>query len=306
MHRRIIPALSIVLILITGLAYMASRQQQSSTSDISVSASFYPLGFFAQRIIGSHGTVSIITPAGVEPHDYEPTPADIATMHHSSVVVLNGGGLEAWAGAIAEQLTGSTTRLVVAGDGLATRDLAQDGVTGTDPHIWLNPVLAKQEVQRIADAVIASDPVHTSDYRSNEQHLLAMLDSVDQTYRYGLRTCAGRDIVTSHLAFGYLAEQYQLQQVGIAGLSPDEEPSPAQLGAIAAFVKDRNVHTIFFESLVSPKLSQTIARETGAVTAELNPIEGLTSDQAAHGETYQTIMLQNLTNLETALQCQSA
>ena len=306
MNHRITVAISITLFVIAGLIYVASRQQQVRQSDIVVSASFYPLGFFAQQIIGSHGTVSIITPAGAEPHDYEPTPADVATMQRSSVVVLNGGGLEAWGPAILEQLKGSATRLVIVGDGLATRDVTEDGVAGIDPHIWLSPVLARQEAQRIADAIRASDPAHAADYRSNEQQLLAMLDTVDQAYQYGLRACVTRDIVTSHLAFGYLAQQYQLQQVGIAGLSPDEEPSPAQLAAIAQFVKDRNVHTIYFESLISPKLAQAIAQETGAITAELNPIEGLTADQVAHGDTYQTIMLRNLTSLQGSLQCPSA
>ena len=305
MNRRFFGAISVVALFILGLLFLASRPQQATGLGVKVSASFYPLGFFAGQILGSHGTVTTITPAGVEPHDYEPTPIDVATMNQSVIVVLNGGGLEAWVSAIKDQLKGSSTRLVIAGDGLANRNLTADGVAGIDPHIWLDPVLAKREAQRIAEAIIASDPIHKSDYSKNEQKLLAMLDNLDQAYKFGLRTCVMRDIVTSHLAFGYLAEQYQLQQIGIAGLSPDEEPSPAQLVDIAQFVKERNVRTIFFESLISPKLAETIARETGATTAELNPIEGLTADQVAHGENYQTVMLQNLTNLKEALQCQN-
>jgi zinc transport system substrate-binding protein len=305
MNRRFIGAISIVILFVVGLLLVASRQQQESGAGIKVSASFYPLGFFAQQILGSHGTVAIITPAGVEPHDYEPTPADIATMQRSSVVVLNGGGFEVWATDITNQLKGGMTRLVIAGDGLVTRSLADGGTNDMDPHIWLDPVLAEQEVRRIAEAIIASDPTHKTDYSRNEQQLLAMLDNLDRAYQNGLRTCVMRDIVTSHLSFGYLAERYQLRQIGIAGLSPDEEPSPATLVNIAQFVRDRHVSTIFFESLISPKLAQTIAQETGAKTAELNPIEGLTSDQISKGQNYQTVMLQNLMNLQSVLKCQS-
>jgi zinc transport system substrate-binding protein len=305
MNQRLVGAIGVVVLFVVILLFLASRQSQSTGLGIKVSASIYPLGYFAQQILGSYGTVTTITPAGIEPHDYEPTPADVAAMNQSAVVVLNGGGVEVWANTIQDQLKGSQAQLVIASNGLTNRNLTADGVTGVDPHVWLDPILAKQEAQRIAEAIIASDPANKSDYSKNEQKLLDMLDSLDRAYKSGLRTCVMRDIITSHLAFGYLAEQYDLQQVGIAGLSPDEEPSPAQLVDIAQFVKERNVRTIFFESLISPKLAETIARETGATTAELNPIEGLTTDQIKRGENYQTVMLKNLANLQEAMQCRN-
>ena len=298
MNRSVILGALMVGLLVVGLSVMASKTLTPAANGIRVVTSFYPLGYLAASIVGELGTVTTITPAGVEPHDYQPTAGDLAAIEQSHLLVLNGAGLEPWSDRVTRQLKGSDVHIVVASQGLTN-------TTSIDPHVWLDPLRAKAEAQAIADQLIVIDAAHASTYRANLTQLSQELDRIDLAYRTGLATCRTRQLVTAHVAFAYLADRYGLTQLGIAGLSPDEEPSPEQLATVATFVRDHHTTTIFFETLVSPKLADTIARETGATTAELNPIEGLTDRDFAAGNDYRSLMLQNLTELQKALQCQA-
>lgn len=292
------------MLVLIGLGIMISQLKPSPTSDkIRVVNSFYPIYFLTSQIAGKNAMVTNITPAGAEPHDYEPSSGDIAAIEQANLLVLNGGHLEPWADKIKANLQGKPITIISAGDSLATRQLTEDGKTDQDPHVWLDPVLAKQEAVNIADSLIKVDPQNTVSYQSNAKMLESKLDQLDTDYRAGLKNCQEKNIVTSHAAFGYLAAEYGLNQVEIAGLSPDEEPSAEKLAEVSQFVKQNHVSIIFFESLVSPKLSQTIAQETGAKTLPLNPIEGLTEDEMKAGQNYFSLMHDNLTNLRLALQC---
>lgn len=173
-----------------------------------------------------------------------------------------------------------------------------------DPHIWLDPVLAAQIVEAIRDRFIAADPTHAAAYRANAAAYTQELEALDAEYRSGLAVCRIRDAVASHAAFRYLAARYNLMILPIAGISPDDEPSPRAMAEIATIAKEKGITHIFFETLLSPKLAETIAREIGAQTLVFNPIEGLTHEEAARGETYLSLMRTNLANLRTALACQ--
>lgn len=280
-----------------------SDVQSENPGKLHVTASFYPLYFFAERIGGDKAEVANIVPSGAEPHDYEPTAQDMARMEKSDLIILNGGGFEAWSDSIERNIRTEDTVIIMAGDSLMTREISGDDSLTTDPHIWIDPVLAKTMAQNIARGFEQVDPENAEYYRENTDILLAELADLDAAYRGGLQACATRNIITSHSAFGYLAAEYGLNQVSIAGLSPDAEPSPAQLAQIAQFAKTNNVQYIFFESLASPKLSQTIAAEVGAKTLVLNPIEGLSGEEISKGEDYFSVMRENLVNLQTALQC---
>lgn len=273
-------------------------------SRLKITTSFYPLYFFTKEIADDRADVYNITPAGAEPHDYELTSEDRARIEDSSLLVLNGAMLEPWGSNIKNILAGSTTKVVTVGDILATDTLNENGAIGRDPHVWLDPVLAKKEVATIADALIQTDPRNTASYQANLQVLNGKLDALDAQYRSALQTCQQKNIVTSHAAFNYLAKEYGLNQVSITGLSPDAEPSAETLAQIADFARKNNVKYIFFESLVSPKLAETVAREVGAQTMVLNPIEGLTDTDIAAGKNYFTEMEANLNNLKLSLQCQ--
>ncbi len=282
--------------------FKQSASAPKTANKIQVTTSFYPLYFFASQIAGDKADVKNITPSGSEPHDYEPTAQDIARIEKSSMLILNGG-VEAWGDKIKSNLSGTNVKIIVAGDGLLSKQLTEAGQTAVDPHVWLDPTLAKKEVQKITDGYIAIDPTNTTYYQDNEKQLDTKLDDLDAKYKAGLQNCQNKDIITSHAAFAYLGAHYGLNQVAISGLSPDAEPSAQQLADVVNFAKAHNVKYIFFESLISPKLSETIATEVGAKTLVLDPIEGISDDDIAQGKNYLTVMEDNLKNLQTALQC---
>ncbi len=286
-----------------GIFKNINSQSQNNSSKIQAAASFYPLYYFSQQIGGDKVDVINLTPAGAEPHDYEPTAQDIAKIENAKLLVLNGGGLEAWGSDIKQNLQSKNTVIVTVGEGLTNQQVMEEGENMTDPHIWLSPPLAKEIVDKITNGFIQIDPANKDYYQSNATALKAKLGDLDMQYRQGLASCQEKNIITSHAAFGYLATAYGLHQVPITGLSPDAEPSPQQLADIVKFAKANNVKYIFFESLVSPKLSNTIASEVGAKTLVLNPIEGLTNEEISQGKSYFTEMESNLANLQTALQC---
>lgn len=308
-HSDLIKKISLIIIfafVIGGIFWLRfSRTQQPTTSKdtVSVATSFYPLYFFASEIGGKQTQVTNITPAGSEPHDYEPTPQDIVTISQSKLLILNGAGLEAWGDKIRSTIDTKNTTVVIASEGLSDLQENENGRQVVDPHIWLSPKRAGVEVERIADGLTVVDPTHSDLYTKNKATLLQKLSDLDTEYKQGLSQCDRREIVTSHAAFAYLAHDYNLTQVPIAGISPEEEPSPSQLAAIASFAKEHHATTIFFESLTSPKLSETIATEVGAKTEVLNPLEGLTQDDMQQGKNYFTIMRDNLHTLQTALSC---
>ncbi|OGY57890.1 MAG: hypothetical protein A3D47_01235 [Candidatus Colwellbacteria bacterium RIFCSPHIGHO2_02_FULL_43_15] len=273
------------------------------TEKIKAVTSFYPLYFFAQNIAGDRADVVNITPAGAEPHDYEPTARQVAEIEDSNLLILNGGNLESWSKNIQESIVGKKTILVTAGESLVTQEVTEEGKVVTDPHFWLSPPLAKQMIDKILQGFIKADLTNADYYINNSVNLKAEVNKLDAEYNSGLSNCKSKDIITSHASFGYLSATYHLNQVAITGISPDAEPSPKELAEVAKFAKENKVKYIFFESLVSPKLSETIATEVGAKTMVLNPLEGLTSDEISQGKNYLTEMRSNLNNLKIALQC---
>jgi zinc transport system substrate-binding protein len=305
MNKKYIIGLSILVVLIIGSFFLfdSKKDETIPNNKIKIVTSFYPLYFFTSEIAGNKAIVSNITPAGAEPHEYEPTARDIANIENSNILILNGGGLETWSKNIITNLKQDKTTSITTGEGLTTKQFMEKGKTITDPHIWLSPVLAKQMIDKIENGLSKVDPNNSSYYQSNTQNLKAKLDILDGEFKQGLTTCKSKDIITSHSAFAYLAQEYNLKQVSIAGLSPEEEPSSKQMAEISKFAKDNNVKYIFFESLISPKLSETIAKEIGAQTLVLNPIEGLTEDEINNGKDYFSEMRSNLVNLKIALQC---
>jgi zinc transport system substrate-binding protein len=302
-----VAAITVLLVLCGAMLLTARKDTDTSpapntTSTIAVAASFYPLWYFATEIGGPNANVYDVTPAGAEPHDYEPTADAMARIESSRLLIVNGS-LEAWADRARVTLDPSRTQIVVAGGGLTTNHIVENGAERVDPHVWLAPPLAKKMVAKIKAGFVSVDPAHAAEYAANAANLDARLDALDTLYRTTLAHCDSTDIVTSHAAFGYLAAAYGLTQVPIAGLSPDAEPSPAQLASIVTFARDHHVSVIFFESLASPKLADTIANEVGARTMVLDPLEGLTAAEISAGKDYFTVMQQNLANLSAALIC---
>lgn len=271
---------------------------------LKITTSFYPLYFFTLEIAGDKADVYNITPAGAEPHDYEPTTRDIVKIEDSQLLILNGGRLEAWGDKIMDTLRGSDTTIVVVGEPILKKLANNSAEKNLDPHIWLSPGLAQEEVVIIKDALKKADPKNSEYYEINAEKLIQKLSALNKKFSQGLSGCKKRDMITSHTAFGHLARAYGLNQMAIAGLSPDADPSPQDLARIADFATKNSVKYIFFESLVSPKLAETIAAEVGAETLVLNPLEGLSPAEISQGKNYFSEMENNLLNLRTALECQ--
>lgn len=289
---------AMIFTLIVGVfSLIGCSYTPSSTEKLQIVTSFYPLYYFTSQITGTKAEVINITPAGVEPHDFEPTARDIAHIQDSKLLVVNGLGFEPWADKVTAEVEKKGVKVVNSG-----RTLEQLGAH-SDPHIWLNPFFALTQVVMIREALIEIDPAHKDIYQQNADNLFKNLSELDTEYRAGLSGCQRKTIITSHAAFGHLAREYGLEQKSIAGLSPDAEPSARELAELAKFAKDNQVKYIFFESLVSPKLAETLAHETGAQTLVLNPLEGLTDEEMKEGKDYFSVMRENLKNLRIALDC---
>lgn len=295
-----------LLVIALAATYYYTRRVQIGSNEprkLLVVTSFYPLFFFSSQIASDSADVINITPSGVEPHDYDPTSQDYALMQRADLIVTNGK-IEPWASDIFDERVLTDVNLIRTANDFSLADYTdEDGVVAQDPHVWLSLNFAKKIVDRIAGELTKLDPSKTALFKENAERLKNELTTLDGEYRTGLALCARNNFITSHAAFGYIASEYNLHQVSIAGLSPDAEPSPKDLATVSEFAKVNNLKYIFFESLVSPKLSQTIAREIGAQTLILNPLEGLTEAEIASFQNYFTIMRSNLTNLRIALEC---
>ncbi len=271
----------IVLVISVACLLTACGSTSASTGKKSVVAAFYPLAYAAERIGGPSLDVENLTPVGAEPHDIELTPRTVGRIVDADVVLYLGHGFQPAVSEAASQTHGRAVDLL---EGLPLHP--------GDPHVWLDPVLFTKVVQRIG-AVLGRSP----------RALVADLRRLDRQYRIGLRHCARRTFVTSHEAFGYLARRYGLRQSAITGLTPESEPSPKQLARAVEEVRRTGSTTVFFERLVSARVAETVARETGARTAVLDPIEGLTDEGEGQGQTYFTLMQHNLLELRDALGC---
>lgn len=293
-HTRILASILLILTIITGVVYLATHNTKPpGDNKLHVVASYYPLYDFAKNVGGNAVVVTNSTPAGSEPHDYEPTPRTLASISRSDIFIYNGGNLEPWVDDFLKDYTGMPIK--------ASQNISLQG--SRDPHFWLDPVLAREIVVAIRDGFIKADPANQTLYRANADRYLGKLTQLDIAFHSGLENCKTRTVITSHDAFSYLAQRYSLTVASIAGLSPEEEPSVAKLVELSKKVKHEGIKYIFFESLVSSRLADTIARETNAKTLVFDPIEGLRDADQKQGKDYLSVQRQNLKNLRTALEC---
>jgi zinc transport system substrate-binding protein len=252
-----------------------------------VVAGFYPLAFAAEEVGGSTVDVTNLTPAGAEPHDVELTPRDIERIRSADLVLYVGEGFQP---ALEEAAAGGSGTAVDVLEGIELRE--DDG--SADPHIWLDPIRFAQVVEKIGAELGGEAPA---------RQLASQLRALDGEYSEGLADCERHELVTAHDAFGYLGDRYGLEVIPIAGLAPEAEPTPRDLEEIAGLVEERGVTTVFVEPLLSPEIGETVAREAGAGTAVLNPLEGLTEEELARGENYVSVMRANLEALRAGLGC---
>lgn len=297
--------MAVLAVLIGFGVKIANDKTSTNENKVNVTASYYPLYDFTKQVGGEKVAVTNITPAGEEPHDYDPTPQQLVATKKASVFVYNGGTFEPW---VDKFLPDYERTSVKASSGIDLQEgQDEDGNRSAslrDPHFWLDPVLAEQIVNNVRDGLIKADPASRDYYTANANAYKAKLAQLDKDYQSGLASCQARTIITSHAFFGYLAKRYNLDVASISGISPDEEPSAAKLAELTQLVKEKGIKYIFFESLASPRLAETLAQETGAKTAVFDPLEGLSDEDQKQGKDYLSVQRENLTSLRTALECQ--
>lgn len=299
-------AAATALLTLAGVVACSDQGAGADPDRVDVVAAFYPLQFLAERIGGDAVTVTSLAKPGAEPHDLELHPRQVGQVVDAELIVYLAGfqpavdeAVEQNGGDRAFDVAGvQPLRDAAAGGHEHEGEAGHEKTGGKDPHLWLDPTRLATVGDKLAERLGRADPARAADYTARAATLRADLTKLDTEYADGLKTCQRREIVVSHTAFGYLAERYQLDQVGITGLTPDSEPSPQRLAEVAKEARGHQATTIFFESLVSPKVAQTVAREVGATTAVLDPIEGPPAD----GD-YLSAMRANLQTLRTALDC---
>lgn len=290
---------------------------------IVVATSFYPLTHFTMQVGGDFVDVRQIASQGSDPHSYEPTPRQIEQIFESDLLIYNGAGQDPYADRIHNDLAQEGTRILIATE-LVERmsyeeehDDHEDEHHGEheeeghddhehgewDPHVWLDPLRAAQIVKAIAAELSEISPSHAEQFSANADAYVSALHSLDVDMRTGLSRCALDAVIVSHDAYRYLARRYGFHTLEIAGLSPSAEPSPARLAELVTVAAENGILHVFFETQVSPALSETLAAEIGAETLVLHSIEARTQSERSAGKTYIDLQRMNLENLRTALRC---
>jgi zinc transport system substrate-binding protein len=297
-------SVSILLAVVAAVMLGSGCGSDEGDDGRTVVAAFYPLAWAAEEIAGDDVEVVNLTPPGVEPHDLELSARDVERVRDAEVVLYLGHGfMPALEDAVAghpravDLLEGQKLRPGVdehAQGEDASENEADGDENERDPHVWLDPMRLATIAGAIAEEL--GEP-------EAGEELVARLEALDAELEEGLANCQRREIVTSHAAFGYLADAYGLRQIALTGLSPEAEPSPRSLEELIHEVEEEGATTVFFETLVSPRLAETVAREAGAETAALDPLEGLSDERVEAGEDYVSAMRDNLDALRDALGC---
>ena len=326
--RRMASIAAIVLVLVASLA---CGKDADDDDGLSVVASIYPLGYFTERIGGDRVTVTTLVGPGVEAHGFEPTASDLRTIGAADLVVMNGLELEPWLERALDALEDSDTRVVleaadesqaIAGamhghedegheeegeghdhEGEGHEEEGEGHAHELDPHMWLDPVLAVVQVERIRDALINADADNANVFRENAAALINELNELHAEFSQALSSCRHDHFVTSHAAYGYLAARYAVEQIPIAGLSPEAEPSPQQLAEITDRIIDLGLGHVLVEPVVAGTLEETIQRETGIELIPIHAIESVTQAELDAHDDYFGLMRDNLASLKLSLEC---
>lgn len=311
----------IVGILFFSLLYGCT--ESNSTEKVSVVASFYPIYDFTKNVGGDRVEVTTLIPHGTEPHEFEPSVSDIRKLSTADIFLYNGGGLEPWAENVINGLnnndlyvkdTSLGISLLNSGnheehqtDNHLIQDVLEDEhhhIEGVDPHFWLDPKLAKIQVNNIRDALVKADPEGKSYYDLNAKNYNDKLDSLDAKIRATMARCKKHDILVTHATLGYFCKSYSCNQIAINGVDPEAEPSPSDLAKIIDQARENNISVVFFETLIDPRSAQTISEEINGSVLAFNSVHGLTKEEELSGEDYLSLMEGNLANIKKGLECE--
>lgn len=315
--KRVFLGASLVLgsLLLAACGAKSPESQKTDEDKIQAVATFYPMYEFTKEVLGDEGAVELLIPAGTEPHDYEPSAQDLAKISDADVFVYNSENFETWVENIEDSLSDKNLVIEAADeiellsfattDSEVTAEEAEDDHDhdheGQDPHVWTDPVMAQKEVAEIAKELSERYPEKKATFEKNAAAYTEKLAALDQSYQKAFANAKNKTFLVQHAAFGYLAHQYGLTQKSIAGVSPDQEPTPGRLAELKQFAEEQQVDVIYFEENANSKVAETLATETGIKLMVLNPLESLTNEQIKAGETYLTVMEENLTALKASI-----
>lgn len=300
--------------LLSGCTSAAPQKTAAAASGkMVIATTFYPLYDLAQKVAGPDAEVFSIVPAGIEPHGFEPTPKEIARVSEATAYILLGTSFAPFEEKIVYGLPSSVSVIVagkgvpllIAGDEHDAGD--EEGNSGNDPrdtgpydpHIWLSPVRAQIMVENIKTGLVLANPSGAGTYERNADTLNYELRVLDEEFRQGLSSCRRDVILVNHDAFSYLADAYGFSLVSISGIEPEGEPSPGELRDLIDAAQEHGIRYIFSQPRADSRVTDTLAREIGAETLLLNPLEGA----ADASQDYFSLMRQNLKNLRKALEC---
>lgn len=331
--KKLIPFLALILFLAAcGNPAIDSQTESEDDSKLHVKTTVYPLTYFTERIGGDRVTVESVYPAGANEHSFEPTQQDMIALAEADLMFYIGLGLEGFIDSAKKTLSDENVQFVAAADAITDEQLEaashgehaeeeehaheeegheeeaheEEGHEGhnhgsTDPHVWMSPVLSQTLAESIKDSLIEADPDGSGTYESNYAELIVELENLDRSFSELAERVENDTFFVSHSAFGYIAEPYGFEQVAIAGLNSQDEPSQKELTQIVDQAKEKNINYIIFEQNVSSNLTEVIQKEVGAEALQMHNLGVLTQTDIDNEETYFTLMEKNLQTLEKAL-----
>jgi len=321
----------ILMVLLSLSLSSACARSKDSQSDgrsgrLTVIATLFPLYDFARNIAGDRAVVKLLLPPGAEPHSFEPKPADIVMLNRADIFIYTNKFMEPWAEKLLKGRGGKELSVVDASHGVRFIEGSIDGAEGgnqqqhrksvkkeddaehevqsADPHIWLDFSNAQQIVDNIAKAFIAKDPANKDSYTRNAGAYKTRLEGLDSAYQKGLSNCRKKVFVSGgHYTFGYLADRYGLRYRAAYGFSPDAEPTARNLADISKMLRQEGLNHLFYEELLTPRIADTLAKETGATLLKLHGSHNISKEEFNANRTFVELMERNLDNLMTGLQC---
>lgn len=312
--------LAVLVIGLLGVIFWGANHSQTTTTKqanptasskkMTITTTFYPMYEFTKAIVGNHANVTMIIPAGSEPHDFEPTAKEVAQIAKGGMLIYSSPYMETWVKNLKPTLAESKITAVNASAGIKFQSAAKTLATSSsdvaeineeksqkDPHVWLDPVLAQKMVQNIADAIKQKDPQNAALYQKNATAYIKKLQKLAAAYNV-LKKAQNKTFITSHAAFGYIAKQYGLTQIAVSGISDEADPSAQRIATLENYIKKYKVNAIFAESTASGKIAQSLAKSTNIKVYPINTLESVTAKEQQQGQNYFTLMYQNLKNLQ--------
>ncbi|WP_034551853.1 metal ABC transporter substrate-binding protein [Carnobacterium funditum] len=326
-NRLFIPVLGIAMFLLLSACGNTDSEVEENNNEektkLKVVTTFYPMYDFTKNIVQDNAEVSMLIPAGTEPHGFEPSAKVVAAIQEADVFIYNSEEMETWVPSTLEAIDTKKVTVINASEGIEfiknteIEEHAEEGNEhaeegnehaeeehehAIDPHVWLDPVLAQAEVNNIQTGLAKADKENAVIYKENASEYNQKLMNLDQEFKATFENAENRTFITQHAAFAYLAERYNLTQISISGLSPELEPSPAKLAELSKYAEKNNVRYIYFENNASSKIAETLASEANLELAVLDPAAGVSQKEQDAGTDYVQVMKNNLESLKKSIQ----